>query len=238
MLFLVAGLVNASIAAVGVRRFAGGVRSFDSLRGLIAYIIFAVVLAPLVSASVAAFAGATQDYWFYWRVWFLSEGLGYLMLAPVLLTWFGAARAASKKVSFASFMEACLIACGLFAVCVHVFTPLNPPEVGIPALVYLPLPFLLWAAVRFGPLGVEFGPPGCCALLDSRHRPGARAFCHKRRERQCTLASTIPSGEFSPIDVFGRIDRGATREGECPPRERGTIPLHGEQRADAHLDVG
>ena len=118
MLFLVAGLVNASIAAVGVRRFAGGVRSFDSLWGLITYIIFAVVLAPLVSASVAAFAGATQDYWFFWRVWFLSEGLGYLMLAPVLLTWFGAARAPSHKVSFARFMEACLIACGLFAVCI------------------------------------------------------------------------------------------------------------------------
>ena len=128
MLFLVAALVNASIAAVGVRRFAGGVRSFDSLRGLIAYIIFAVVLAPLVSASVAAFAGATQDYWFFWRVWFLSEGLGYLMLAPVLLTWVGAARDLSHKVSFARFVEAFLIACGLFAVCIRVFTPLSPHE--------------------------------------------------------------------------------------------------------------
>ena len=157
MLFLVAALVNASIAAVGVRRFAGGVRSFDSLRGLIAYIIFAVVLAPLVSASVAAFAGATQDYWFFWRVWFLSEGLGYLMLAPVLLTWVGAAHDLSHKVSFARFVEAFLIACGLFAVCIRVFTPLSPHEGSIPALVYLPLPFLLWAAVRFGPLGVSSG---------------------------------------------------------------------------------
>ena len=54
-------------------------------------------------------------------------------------------------------MEACLIACGLVAVCVHVFTPLDPHEGSIPALVYLPLPFLLWAAVRFGPLGVSSG---------------------------------------------------------------------------------
>ena len=54
-------------------------------------------------------------------------------------------------------MEACLIACGLFAVCVRVFTPLSPHEGSIPALVYLPLPFLLWAAVRFGPLGVSSG---------------------------------------------------------------------------------
>ena len=55
------------------------------------------------------------------------------------------------------FVEACLIACGLFAVCIRVFTPLSPPEVSIPALVYLPLPFLLWAAVRFGPRGVSSG---------------------------------------------------------------------------------
>ena len=80
MLFVVAGLVEVSIAAVGVRQFAGGVRSFDSLRGLMTYIAVAVVLAPFVSAFVAAFAGPAASYWFYWRVWFLSESLAYLTL--------------------------------------------------------------------------------------------------------------------------------------------------------------
>ena len=155
MLFVVAGLVEVSIAAVGVRQFAGGIRSFDSLRGLMTYIAVAVVLAPFVSAFVAAFAAPAASYWFYWRVWFLSESLAYLTLAPMILTWIRAAPAALGRASFVRFMEACLIACGLFAVCVSVFVSPPQDEVSIPALIYLPLPFLLWAAVRFGPPGVS-----------------------------------------------------------------------------------
>ena len=92
ILFIVAGIVEILIAAVGVRRFADGTRAFESLRGLVAYIIIAVVLAPFLSAFVGALAGGTERYWFYWRTWFLSEALAYLMLAPAILTWIAAAR--------------------------------------------------------------------------------------------------------------------------------------------------
>jgi integral membrane sensor domain MASE1 len=142
MLYLAADLVEILIAAVGVRRFAGGVHAFDSLRGLVRYIAIAVVLAPFVSAFVAAFAGAAEGYWFYWRVWFLSEGLAYLVLAPVILTWIRAAPGALENLSFARVMEAFLIACGLLVVSVLVF--IWPPRGAgnIPTLVYLPLPFV------------------------------------------------------------------------------------------------
>src|SRR5262245_20356255 len=64
--FIVAGIVEILIAALAVRKFAEGLRAFDSLRGLVAYVVIAVVLAPCASASVAAFAGGTESYWFYW----------------------------------------------------------------------------------------------------------------------------------------------------------------------------
>ena len=70
-----------------MRRFADGVRAFASLRSLVAYVLIAVILAPSVSAFVAAFAGSGGSYWFYWRVWLLSEALAFLMLAPAILTW-------------------------------------------------------------------------------------------------------------------------------------------------------
>jgi integral membrane sensor domain MASE1 len=79
-----------------LRRFAGGLRAFDSLRKLITYIIVAVVFAPFISAFVAGFADAIENYWFYWRVWFLSEALTYLMLAPAILTWIASARTTIK----------------------------------------------------------------------------------------------------------------------------------------------
>jgi PAS domain S-box-containing protein len=155
MLFVVAGLSEILIAAVGVRRFAGGVRAFDSPRGLVIYLGIAVVFAPFASAFVGALAGGVSDYWFYWRVWFLSEALAFLMLAPAILTGFGLARSQLQKLSIVRFLEAVLIGCVLVAVCLYVFTVWTAGQAVVPALVYLPLPLLLWAAVRFGPAGVN-----------------------------------------------------------------------------------
>src|SRR5262245_808307 len=98
--FIGADVVEMPLAALGVRMFAEGLRAFDSLRNLVAYIVVAVILAPFAAAFVAAFAGGTESYWFYWRVWFLSEALAYLVLAPPILTLIATARATLKQVSF------------------------------------------------------------------------------------------------------------------------------------------
>src|SRR5262245_15599958 len=149
--FIVAGIGEILIAALGVRRFAEGLRAFDSLRNLVAYIVLAVVLAPFASAFVAASAGGTESYWFYWRVWFLSEALAYLVLASAILTLIGTSRTTLKHVSWARCLEASLIGGGLIAISVRVFHWPMADAGNSPALVYLPLPLLLWAAVRFGP---------------------------------------------------------------------------------------
>ena len=154
VLFIVAGIVEFLIDAVAVRRFAGGLRAFDSLRGLVVYIGTAVVLAPSISAFVAV-AGSAENYWFYWRVWFLAEALAFVMLAPAILTWIAVARTGLKGVSRARCVEAGLIGCGLLAISVPVFSWPTVAGGSVPALVYLPLPLLLWAAVRFGPAGVN-----------------------------------------------------------------------------------
>ena len=156
--FIAAGIIEILIAAVAVRRFADGLRAFNSLRGLVVYLGVAVVLAPFIAAFVAA-ASTTENYWFYWRVWFLSEAVAFVMLAPAVLTWIGGARAALASLSLTRGVEACLIGCGLLAICILVFN--SPTRAGgsIPALVYLPLPLLLWAAVRFGAAGVTTSLP-------------------------------------------------------------------------------
>jgi signal transduction histidine kinase len=152
--FLVAGLLEILMAAAAVCLFADGRRAFNSLRGLVVYIGVAVFLAPFTSAFIAA-ASAPEHYWFSWRVWFLSEAVAFVMLAPATLTWINGARAAVAGVSPARYVEAGLIGVGLLAISIRVFT--SPTEAGgsIPALVYLPLPLVLWAAVRFGPAGVN-----------------------------------------------------------------------------------
>ena len=152
--FIVAGIIEILIASVAVRRFAEGLRAFNSLRSLLVYIGVVVVLAPFTSAFVAA-ASAGENYWFSWRVWFLSEAVAFVMLAPAALTWIaGAPLAADGHVSRA-WCRSLMIGCALMAVCVRVFSWPTATEGSIPALVYLPLPLLLLAAVRFGPAGVN-----------------------------------------------------------------------------------
>jgi PAS domain S-box-containing protein len=97
-------------------------------------------------------------YWFYWwRVWYLSEGLTYLMLAPAILswTWIASARPRHGEASRGRWIEAGVMGLGLVAISVRVFDWPPAAEGSVPAMVYLPLPFLLWAAVRFGPTGVN-----------------------------------------------------------------------------------
>ncbi|MET0941309.1 MAG: MASE1 domain-containing protein [Mesorhizobium sp.] len=152
--YVAAGVVEVLVAALGVRYFANGIRSFNTLRSLVAYLAMAVVLAPVVGAFIAARAGP-DNYWYYWRVWFLSESLAYLVLAPVILSWMELTSRPMGRASARRVFEAGIIACGLALACLGVFLRPSSLTGHVPALVYLPLPFVLWAAVRFGPPGVN-----------------------------------------------------------------------------------
>ena len=176
-----------------MRRFTDGLRAFESLRSLVAYLVIAAVLAPLLSAFVGAFAGGTENYWFYWRVWFLSESLAYLMLAPAILTGIGAARAARGKPARARVFEAFLIGGGLLAIGFRAFAWPDPAEASVPALVYLPLPFLLWAAVRFGPAGVNASLLIVALLSISATVQGHGPFATAVPPRTCSRSSSSSS---------------------------------------------
>lgn len=153
-LFLAAALIEQFIAAAAVRQFAGGLRAFDTVRNLTVYLLGAVVLGPFTAAFVGGFAGGEQSYWFYWRVWLLSEMLALLTLAPAILSWIGSARSV-RDASVPRVVEACLVGGIFLAVCFRVFMWPTSGHGAIPALVYLPLPLLLWAAMRFGPAGAN-----------------------------------------------------------------------------------
>jgi PAS domain S-box-containing protein len=155
ILFVVAGVCEILVAATLVRRFAAGVHAFETLRNLVCYTLIAVVMAPLLSAFIVATLGGPNDYWFYWRVWFLSESLAYLVLAPAMLTWTCLANRGWVNASASRALEACVLGAALLSICIGIFLSPVTSAVSAPALVYLPLPLLLWAAVRFGPVGVN-----------------------------------------------------------------------------------
>src|SRR6266480_4207631 len=131
---------------------------FDRLGNVGIFIFFAAFLAPFLSSFLdAAFVAINhwgQDsYWQVWRIRFTSNVLAALTLVPFIVTWSADGLAWLGKIRRARFLEAVLLLFGLLSVNAVVFYKLGPTADS--ALLYLPLPFLIWAAVRFGSRGAS-----------------------------------------------------------------------------------
>ncbi len=158
--WFVSNSAEALIGAAGVRRFSDRPIRFDSFRQVGVFVVFGAILAPFLSSFLdAAFVQwngwGTDSYWQVWRVRFFSNVLAILMLVPGIVTLGETDLDSLRSVSRRRVLEASLLMGGLLLVCTLVFArpPLALHE--SPALLYAPLPFLLWAAVRFGPGGAS-----------------------------------------------------------------------------------
>jgi len=149
---------EALIGAGCIRYFIDRPVRFDRLRNVGIFCLFAAFLAPFLSSFLdAAFVAANhwgQDsYWQVWRIRFTSNVLAALTLAPLIVTWGADGIAWLGKIHRRRFVEVGLLGLGLLSVSAIVFYEMAP--VADSTLLYLPLPFLLWAAVRFGSRGVS-----------------------------------------------------------------------------------
>jgi PAS domain S-box-containing protein len=149
----IANCARALLAAWGVRRFGDSEGQLDTLKGMTAFLLFAVVLAPAVGAFIGAGVVAVHGggYWQAWRAWLLSNVLTGLTLLPIILIGRGHLVAQARRRMLRRWREACVLLLALLAVGALVL--LGPSTSG-PSL-YAPLPLLLWAAVRFGPGGTS-----------------------------------------------------------------------------------
>jgi len=158
--WFVSNSAEALIGAVGVRRFTDRPAQLDSFRQVTIFVAFAAILAPFLSSFLdAAFVQwngwGTGGYWQVWRLRFFSNVLAILTLVPAIAAWADRDRGSLRSASPRRVIEAVLLAGGLLLVCTLVFAWPALATNENPALLYAPLPFLLWAAVRFGPGGAS-----------------------------------------------------------------------------------
>jgi PAS domain S-box-containing protein len=130
---------------------------FDCLRNVGIFCFFAAFLGPFLSSfldsAFVVFNHWGQDsYWEIWRIRFTSNVLAALTLAPLIVTWGADGIGWLAKIGRWRFLEASLVFLGLLSVNVLVFYQLTPAD---STLLYLPLPLLLWIAVRFGSRGAS-----------------------------------------------------------------------------------
>jgi PAS domain S-box-containing protein len=141
------------IAAV-LQRSLGGTPRFDHFRQVVCYLLLAGLFVPalmnLLSAWVAVGTG-WEDFWLVWRTLFLADVLVHVTVPPALVAPSLGGIAELGSAGARRYLEAGALGLGLLGVEVTVFGGLWPGP--LPVLTYVPLPVLLWAAVRFGPGG-------------------------------------------------------------------------------------
>src|SRR5262245_2669320 len=153
---------EALTAAAFVRRFSDAPARFDTLRRVAIFIGGAVLVAPFVSSFPAATAVSGllhEPYWLVWETRFFSNALTELAFVPAIVTVVTLRSRWGRGIAFRRYVEAALLALATFTVSFFVMAgPINGPGV-IPGAPYTPLalllPFILWAAVRFGSGGAS-----------------------------------------------------------------------------------
>ena len=145
------------VAALALRRFLPDALRLGTVRDFAIYCLIAVVLVPagaaLLGASARHFLG--HDYWEAWRQWFLGDALTQLVITPAILYGLPAARRSLSRASAPRLGEAALVTIGLFVAGYAAFHTSPGAKGFAEPQFYAPIPFLFWAALRFGIAGAS-----------------------------------------------------------------------------------
>jgi signal transduction histidine kinase len=120
--------------------------------------ILVSLLAPFLSSFLdAGFVVlnrfGTSKYWDVFRMRFFSNVFASLTLVPLIVTWKSGGIRSLYAAPAQRYLEASLLAIGLLITGLISFGSSEVGQNTAPTLLYLPLPFLLWGTIRFGPRG-------------------------------------------------------------------------------------
>lgn len=142
--------LEAIVAWSLLQRSKGWRKSFDSVGDVVTFVVYAAVIAPLVSATIGGLSVCFGDpnqwtrFWSLWLTWWMGDGFGALIVSPLLLSW-----SMSRSVDREDTAEIAGLFVLLLIVVLVIFAGWFPGPVKTYPLAYLCLPCLLWAALRF-----------------------------------------------------------------------------------------
>jgi len=147
------------LAAAGIRLFIKSPLQRITLRDAIVFVLIAVIIVPFGTAFWgAAFTisnGFGTRYWVEWRNLGISNGVTAVVLVPALLLVANRLADRGVNVTPARIIEGSLLALGIVLVGTYVFAIVPSGPKTSPALLYAPIPLLIWAALRFGLSGIS-----------------------------------------------------------------------------------
>ena len=149
---------EALIGAGLTRYLIGEPIRFTTLRNVGIFCLCVVVIGPCLSS----FLDAAFVVWNNWghdtyreliRIRLFSNALAALIVVPLVVTWATSGIQSLRTGRLSRYLEACALFVGLLLVSYAVLYKFGSRTDS--ALLFLLLPFLLWAAVRFGSLGAS-----------------------------------------------------------------------------------
>src|SRR5215212_1688013 len=199
-------------------------RSFNSLGDVMTFVVYAAVLAPLVSATIGSLSLCLADakewarFPWIWLTWWMGDGFGALIVTPLLLSWSVPGKVTSRDVPeiFSLFVL-------LLIVVLIVFGGWFPGPVKTYPLAYLCLPSLLWAALKFDQRVVSSAIVLMAGLAVWGFRHGYGPFVHASPNISLLLlVSFVGTSSLMTIVVAAVISE--RRQAEADKSELGSGP--------------
>ena len=196
--------------AWAVRRFVGGPPWFGNWRAAMRYIAITAGVGPALAALGGAFVpimggGALADYWLFWSHWYFANALPNLTLGPAFLIWFSDAARSGGWSWSRRHIEAVGLGVLLLAACLVVALPDQVGEALGPTVLVLPLPLLVWAAVRFGEKGASAATLMVAVIFTWDALHGGPLFPHPNPERSLLALQLFLTGISIPILLLGAL---------------------------------
>jgi signal transduction histidine kinase len=157
--WFIGNTTEALIGASCIAYFTNRDALFESVRGVTIFLIFGVLLAPLATsffdAAIVLGTGWGSHYWALWSARLFTNMVAELVIVPTVVLFGLNGLSWIRKASPSQYAEAVLLALGTVSVSIFAFGAAGGWRGNTPALIFVPLPFLLWAAVRFGSGGMH-----------------------------------------------------------------------------------
>ena len=147
--------LSAVAGAMLVNRFANGRDVFRSIRSTLRAVGFILVSAGVPAFALALFGewrgGMASDGWSEFLNGWLGQVTGTLVVAPWVMTMLTTETRRPTRQDARAIAEGAVLVASLAIVTLGVFAGFIPADVKTYPLEFLCLPFMLWAAFRFGP---------------------------------------------------------------------------------------
>ena len=209
--------LEAVVGGYALLRFTGFRRALDSLRDVIAFIVVAVALSTMISATIGATTlllsgvATPANFGETWVTWWVGDAMGALLVAPVILSWMTPPR---LVLSARRAGEAVALILGVIVASLIVFWSHARSDSGPIIGTYAFFPVLMWAAIRFGQRGAVTATLVVSAIAVAGTAMGHGAFAQQTTHESLFALQTFMGVTAATFLILGAstAERDRSRE--------------------------